>query len=254
MFWYYLVNHTRKEYCQLMPSDLGDSRRNFAYPINWTQQDQVEIMSKKTFYTVEAADGKYDEVDMFDLGVDSEEDFSGPSDLSDSEDDYSHSHSPQSGGSRRSRDSRRSRSNSESSRHSHESSRHSHSESSRHSHSDSESEDSNRGHSRRRHHSDSEESDRGHSDTEEVKRPEEIKKSEEPRRSDGLAKRLVEVKPPISAKLSAAPTLREVKRPDEASKRVEEPKRLVEVSKRSDEVSKRSDEVSKVSDLRKSRK
>ena len=245
MFWYYLVNHTRKEYCQLMPSDLGDSRRNFAYPINWTQQDQVEIMSKKTFYTVEAADGKYDEVDMFDLGVDSEEDFSGPSDLSESEDDYSHSHSPQSGGSRRSRDSRRSRSNSESSRHSH---------------SDSESEDSNRGHSRRRHHSDSEESDRGHSDTEEVKRseevkrPEEIKKSEEPRRSDGLAKRLVEVKPPISAKLSAAPTLREVKRPDEASKRVEEPKRLVEVSKRSDEVSKRSDEVSKVSDLRKSRK
>lgn len=240
MFWYYLVNHTRKEYCQLMPSDLGDSRRNFAYPINWTQQDQVEIMSKKTFYTVEAADGKYDEVDMFDLGVDSEEDFSGPSDLSDSEDDYSHSHSPQSGGSRRSRDSRRSRSNSESSRHSH-------SESSSHSHSDSESEDSSRGHSRRRHHSDSEESDRGHSDTEEVKRPEEIKKSEEPRRSDGLAKRLVEVKPPISAKLSAAPTLREVKRPDEASKRVEEPKRLVEVSKRSDE-------VSKVSDSRKSRK
>lgn len=236
MFWYYLVNHTRKEYCQLMPSDLGDARRNFAYPINWTQQDQVEIMTKKTFYTVEAADGKYDEVDMFDLGVDSEEDFSGPSDLSESEDDYSHSHSPQSN------DSRRSHSGSESSRHSH-----SRSESSRHSHSDSESEESDRGHSRR-HHSDSEDSDRGHSDLEEIKKSEEIKRSEEPRRSDGLAKRLVESKPSSSAKLSAGPTLREVKRSDEASKRpIEDPKRLVEVSKRPEE-------VSKISDSRKSRK
>jgi hypothetical protein len=235
MFWYYLVNHTRKEYCQLMPSDLGDSRRNFAYPINWTQQDQVEIISKKTFYTVEAADGKYDEVDMFDLGVDSEEDFSGPSDLSESEDGYSHSHSPQSGGSRRSHSGS-------------ESSRHSHSESSRHSHSESESEDSDRGHSRR-HHSDSEDSNRGHSDTEEeVKRPEEIKRSEEPRRSDGLAKRLVESKPLSSAKLSTGPALREMKRSDEGSKRpIEDPKRLVEVSKRPEE-------VSKISDSRKSRK
>lgn len=110
MFWFLLVNHTKKEYCQLLPSDLGDEVNAFTFPLKWDRHDQIDIMTKKALTNV--ADYKsYEEIDMFDLGIASEEeDLSYHSDESGSEDGYSPSVSPQSDRSRSSRSSQSERS------------------------------------------------------------------------------------------------------------------------------------------------
>lgn len=112
MIWFLLVNHTKREYCQLLPSDLGDAVQAFTFPLKWDRHDQIDIMTKKALTSI-VNYKLYEEIDMFDLGIASEEeDLSYHSDESGSEDEYSPSASPQSDRSRSSRSdrSRRSRS------------------------------------------------------------------------------------------------------------------------------------------------
>ncbi len=65
MFKLYLVNHTRKEYCQLCRGNFSQERVPFIFPGDWGNFDEMEIMTEFIFAEKLKDKKHYSEIDMY---------------------------------------------------------------------------------------------------------------------------------------------------------------------------------------------